>query len=704
MGNVYDQFDAPAPAAPAANAPAANAAPPPRNIYDQFDAPAAAPRQPQGLPALAHQPVQQGEHPFMTSLRNLPETQLRSIELWQQRDPEAARTALTQAAQSGDIRSAATEAMRHDPRGFWEKLGTPYGTPEQRQRALSTLGTELRLTARGVPLAGGLVPQTQEMTDYEQSHPGRAGMTQVLGSMVGMAPAMAAAPVAFGLKGSQALANAPRIAQWGSRVGLGTATNAGVSAADQATREALAPTTGTQPGDPTALLRGLGLPSTGSPTGDAALTAGLANLTGEGIGAAVGKGIYPGARTAAEYLYRRGVRMTGGQAAGTGYEAVERLGQVVPFSGVTSQREATMASYNRGAENEVLRILHGEGAWNGTDVPRELPSNVHPGNDGRQAIREVFQGSRDANGNATPGVYDRAYQGTSLALTPRLYHQITDTLQTVAGSGVLSEPATQRLAGLIDGQVTSRFEAVMGQGRHVPPILDSAAYSTMDTNLREIMEAYRQGGGDDRMMSGALGHIRQAIQDEFAAQNPRAAARVASADRAWAAYVRLRTAGARTSVQGVEGLITPEGLDQAALHEDKSYAGTRYSEGDALMQPYARAGKEILRGEPGQTQRWGERMAGVMALAEGVRNPKALALLTALAGGSQLAYSSPVQNIVTAALMGGQAWRQPLRQAIAPAAGQAAQQRAKVQAMQMALAQAYAQRGQRGQQPGVPQP
>lgn len=88
---------------------------------------------------------------------------------------------------------------------------------------VKTIGTAYGELAKGVPVAGAFVPQTEGMTKFEQESPAAAKVTQGLGGVLATAPLTAAAPWAFGLRAGGSLL--PNMA-------TGATSGGGIAAAD----------------------------------------------------------------------------------------------------------------------------------------------------------------------------------------------------------------------------------------------------------------------------------------------------------------------------------------------------------------------------------------------------------------------------------------------------------------------------------------
>jgi hypothetical protein len=104
------------------------------------------------------------------------------------------------------------------------------GIPLKSMEDLKSVGTAYGEMAKGIPIIGGFVPQSEGMMQFEQQNPGAAKVTQGVGGVVATAPLMAAVPWAFGLGPASDLAGVA------GNVGRGIASGAGIGGADAAAR------------------------------------------------------------------------------------------------------------------------------------------------------------------------------------------------------------------------------------------------------------------------------------------------------------------------------------------------------------------------------------------------------------------------------------------------------------------------------------
>lgn len=178
-------------------------------------------------------------------------------------------------------------------------------------------------------------------------------------------------------------------------------------------------------------------------------------------------------------------------------------------------------------------------------------------------------------------------------------------------------------------------------------------------------DAYQQKLGD------ALKEVQSILLENAKRANPVAAKAVNQADAAWANLVRVE--GAAKAAKLTNGVFTPGQLLTAIQGADKSVRDRATSRGISLMQDLANAGQNVLGNkvpDSGTAGRLGWGLTG----AAGYADP----LWTGgLLGSGTVAYTSPVQNLLRAAVSSRPGFAQPvadyLRQTspmLAPAAGQ----------------------------------
>jgi hypothetical protein len=456
--------------------------------------------------------------------------------------------------------------------------------------------------AKGVPIAGGFVPQSEDMTRYEQEHPTTATLANVGGAVLSTLPAFAAAP-AMGLGFLPTL-------------GIQSTVAGGTMAGDQALRDALRPQTGQPSNDPSVVMRWLGLGSTGSRAADAGITGAGLNTVAAPVAAGVSRAV-PVVSDAARRLEAWGVRnLTPGQRIGGAANEIGGIAENFPLSGFHTNRSQAIGSFNRAAEDQALQPLQIP-EFQG-HVPARLPDTVAPGYEGRRALGDIRDRAYDIARNGAPG------EPPPEISLPR--QQLEDTLALAApASPSVTRQTFLNFHNTIDRHVMDRA-AYMGPGTGNMVRIDGPGLQNSIQGLEQEAARALRRGGDGADLAEALHNARDNLVGIMRQQNPRMDARLAAADRFNTYYEELRNAGARTAVGGVEGLVSPEQLAQGGRGADISVAKTRTSEGTTRYGDFARTAQEAGIGPAEAPSRMAqlEALGGAGAAAFGVPGGKFL--------------------------------------------------------------------------------
>ena len=428
--------------------------------------------------------------------------------------------------------------------------------------------------AKGVPVMGGLIPQTPEMTQYEQEHPWKSGALNMAGGMAAMAPLAMAAPEVFG-----------------ARMGLrgllqGSAAMGGIGAADEATREVAAPLTGQQT-DPSAMLRALSLPSTGYGPADAALTAAGTNAVAAPLFHGIANHFAPAVKpTVQQQLQPRGVQLSPGQMTGGSLQTAENLGKNLPFSGFSDIHAQGLPSFNRGAENMVLEPARGVDF--GGQVSPEIPADIRPGFEGRaEATRQkgimYHVALEGAPGERTP-VFSFDEHGVNRALADVVANHPGVSQQTVQNYvNIMQHHVIDKIqypAGTTPSPVVNRMGTMQG---------DNLSQSFKAIDRARSLATGRKGDGNDlaSMLSEGRDFLRGNVMEP---QDPLTAQRLQAANAAHAADMELTRAGSSPSITDPQGLMGPEHLLKGSAGADISLHKGASSRGTTVYGDYARAG------------------------------------------------------------------------------------------------------------------
>jgi len=449
---------------------------------------------------------------------------------------------------------------------------------------------------KGVPIAGAYAPQTPDMTQLEQEHPDYARGARAAGALWGTAPLMMAAPEVFGADAALPLLD---------RTASGIASSTALQGADTYART----------GD---------VKQAAQDARTAGTIAGIATPAASVAGAFISPELQPGARE----LLNKDVPLTPGQMLGGNFQRLENVGESVPFVGrdIAQARTRSIEGFNRAAANDALE-----------PIAQTLPEGVGPGYEARNYVRK-----------AIGDVYDAAIRNTRLTATPQMSQDIATAQTNAVQQHLLPQAHQDQLRRVIEAQINGKLQASGGT-------LDGEAVKGIDSELNRIATGYRSDPSfDNRNLGNAIEDVRQTFKNHVAQQNPLPGQAMAAADNAWAHYTRLRQAGSSTAVQGTEGIFTPTQLQMAVKSGDQTVGKRAMSEGDALYQDLAQAGKTVLPNkvpDSGTPERI-ETLVAAETLLGALGHPGAAIATGAPIVAAKMAYQPWAQNIARALIAG----------------------------------------------------
>lgn len=291
----------------------------------------------------------------------------------------------------------------------------------------------------------------------------------------------------------------------------------------------------------------------------------IASKVGDKAVGAVQRAIAPKLAPGVQTLVQEGVRMTPGQAArATGTKAGEMLGKAedklmsLPFTGgiIEAGRKRAAEDFNRALLSRPLKVL-GE----------TMPKNAPVGHEGIKAVGDFVSRVYDKTLRDLSGQADEPFK-KAVATIP------TKAKLPAAEAQELADTLSRELAPLMSGKFTGK---ALGKVRDRLDKLAAAAG-------KDAQNVYRRDMGE------AIGQARAAVMALAKRQNPRAAGSLAKADKAWAELVRIERAALNTA----DGVITPQGYQQAIRNVDRSVRRRAVSRGQAMGQDFAKAASEAL--------------------------------------------------------------------------------------------------------------
>jgi hypothetical protein len=300
---------------------------------------------------------------------------------------------------------------------------------------------------------------------------------------------------------------------------------------------------------------------------------GLGALLGAGGGATVrggvrglGSFIAPTGGNMAP-LYEQGVFPTIGQRfadsgwAGKAVNTTEQAMQSIPVAGalVARAREIPRDALQIGGFNKAL-----------SEIGDRLPAGMEPGTAPHAYAKPAFDRA-----------YDTARSGMQFVPDQPYLADLNGFMQTL-DNGVLSKDQADQVRQVIQNSVDSRLRG--GQ-------MAGDGYKAAASDLGRAAEAWASNPNTSLQADALKGYLT--IFDGAARRNshPQAVAALDAADRGYAQLVRLQKASER--VGGNAGEFTPKGLDRAVQQEAGGVRSGPYLRGEALMQDYASAGKNL---------------------------------------------------------------------------------------------------------------
>lgn len=342
---------------------------------------------------------------------------------------------------------------------------------------------------------------------------------------------------------------------------------------------------------------------------------------GAGIARALGSATRPRVGNDQRLLTDSGIGLTPGQNAGGVAKAIEDKATSLPIVGdiINSSRQRGIEDFNAAAIDRA-----------------RLPGSTAPrvGRDALAGIRQELGAAYDAVLNRSQvDLNDQQFAAAINNL--RQMAQALPAQEQRAFDEILNREIGSRMApnGVLSGENLQMAKSGLGQRA------DRFGTST---------DAYQRDLGD------AIRQAREELQDLVRRSNPQNATELQAIDRAYANFKRLQRAA--SSVAAPNGVFTPAQLVNAVKAMDKSKDKRAFSEGTALLQDLAEAGKNVLPSKVPDSGTAGRLMSNVFSLGG----------LTSLAGGlagaipAYLAYSRPgaaainatVNNIVKPGISG----------------------------------------------------
>lgn len=339
-------------------------------------------------------------------------------------------------------------------------------------------------------------------------------------------------------------------------------------------------------------------------TGHNALTSGVAGAAAPAVLGGLARMVNPNAVERVAPLRERGVIPTVGQTVGGALGRTEEGLSSIPGPGdfIRSGRLRAINQFNEGAINDVLAPI-GE--------------RLEGGVTGRDAIAQMA--------DKVSGSYMKAVPGAGGILDQQALNDLTNLRQMAK---FMPEKTAEQFDRIMKGMVLDKVAPNGG--------MTGESFKEAESDLGKIVRDHLYSPGAtaaERQLGGAARELQSKLRQWLERVNPESSAEIGNANSAYARLLRVENAATRGNSME-PGTFTPSQL----LAGVKKYSTDRqFSEGRALGQKYAEAGKDILGDkvpDSGTPLRYllGTLTAGLMG--GGVLPAGATSTLMGLAGGA----------------------------------------------------------------------
>lgn len=278
---------------------------------------------------------------------------------------------------------------------------------------------------------------------------------------------------------------------------------------------------------------------------------------------AIGKAISPKVSTDVKDLMAMGVTPTPGQILGGGAARTEEKMTSLPIVGgmIKNAQRRSLEDFNRAAYNKVLEPI----------------GQTYTGKVGQDAVRDV----RAAIG----GAYDDILPKMQMKVDSQFQSEVSKIGQMAQG---LPEAQQKTFMNVLKTQI---FGKLGPQGT-----MDGVDLKGVQSELSKATSGYLGDASfDNRQLGAALSALKDAVEGNLVRVNPpELSQQLASANKAWANFVRLRSAAASLGAANNDGVFTAAQLQNAVKAADKSVGKGAFATGGALMQDLSSKGQNVL--------------------------------------------------------------------------------------------------------------
>jgi len=374
---------------------------------------------------------------------------------------------------------------------------------------------------------------------------------------------------------------------------------------------------------------------------ESAAMAGGLGAAGGAVGHGISRMLQPRPTADVKALMQAGVKPTTGQILGSGAKVTEEKATSLPIvgTGIAKAQQRAIESFDVAAVNQAIKPA-------GLTVPKAITA-------GRDLIR---------------------WTGDSLS---KSYDDVLDKMTASADDAFradmakLSELAQSELTQDLRQVFTKKLGNLFGLARSRNSTMSGSEAKEIISSLGALQGQFSRS---EKVFEQNLGHLYGAAKNAFTEalkrSNPgQLASRLDGLDKAWANWVRIQTAAARTGSK--EGIFTPAALNAAARQADKSVRKGAFAKGQALMQDFATKGENVLGRTYPDSGTAGRQLLPYLTGASaygGMQYPGTTGAVLGGLGAARAAYTPTGQQLLAALLAGNRPqFMGPLAQGVSAA-------------------------------------
>jgi len=339
---------------------------------------------------------------------------------------------------------------------------------------------------------------------------------------------------------------------------------------------------------------------------------GAGGVAGQGLANALSRVLAPQTSTAVRGLMGEGVTPTPGQILGGPAARFESAMESVPFlgQGITKAKERAAQQFNVAALNRVLSPI------------------------GKSVKSAGYEGLEQARNFASSAFDDAIGTLKRVDIDPQFDASMANISQMTS---TLPESMQKQFAKILDEKLVSNITPAR--------TMSGETFQTAHSQLNRLAAGYKKSVDFDQQQLGdALGQVAAELQDMAARANPAAGEMLKKARESWSMLLRVENAAGRTGA--AEGIFSPAQLGAASRQMDLSLRKIGTTQGNAVMQDFANAGRSVL-GETLPNSGTADRAMSAMVLGGGYMiDPMLAASIVAGRG----AYTPVGQKALAAAL------------------------------------------------------